>query len=94
VIDFLDVQCNVSLRLFRENCSQDSRGGFFKDIRKIHREIGNIIIVDVKDRYFSFNSSNSFKELKIKKSLILIPHFHLTNRIKRVNSRRAQTTAF
>jgi len=48
VIDFLDVHCNVSLRLFRENCSQDSHGGFFKDIRKIHRDIANIVIIDVR----------------------------------------------
>jgi RNA polymerase II subunit A small phosphatase-like protein len=46
VIDYLDPEGVVSVRLFRENCTL-FKNIFVKDLANLNREISNLIIVDV-----------------------------------------------
>ncbi|EAS02959.2 NLI interacting factor-like phosphatase (macronuclear) [Tetrahymena thermophila SB210] len=96
VIDFLDCESLVNVRIFRENCSIDSNGNLYKDLCKLNRNIGEIIIIDNQASQFKKNPENGIqiKDFKIDNNsdqelLNLIPFLKFMSSVKDVRNIQA-----
>ncbi|KAL4491830.1 hypothetical protein ABPG72_006085 [Tetrahymena utriculariae] len=93
VIDFLDCESLINIRIFRENCSIDSSGNLYKDLCKLNRNIGEIIIIDNQASQFKKNPENGIqiKDFKIdnhndQELLNLIPFLKFMSSVKDVRN--------
>ncbi|KAL4444472.1 hypothetical protein ABPG74_016765 [Tetrahymena malaccensis] len=96
VIDFLDCESLVNVRIFRENCSIDSSGNLYKDLTKLNRNLGEIIIIDNQASQFKKNPENGIqiKDFKIdnhndQELLNLVPFLKFMSSVKDVRDIQA-----
>jgi RNA polymerase II subunit A small phosphatase-like protein len=82
VVDYIDPDNVVSVRLFRENCTL-FKNVFVKDLANLNRDIRNIIIVDNSPNSFMFQPMNAFQirnffdDMNDQELYFLIPFFKL-----------------
>ena len=59
IINFIDKEKNCEFKLFREHCSM-LNNGFTKDLKKLSRDLNNLILLDNNPNCFYLNKENGF----------------------------------
>ncbi|XWS15881.1 hypothetical protein CRYUN_Cryun34aG0040400 [Craigia yunnanensis] len=59
LLDILDPKGLISHRLYRDSCKQLVRGRYVKDLSKIGRDLGKVVIVDDNPKSYSLQPANA-----------------------------------
>ncbi|XP_022720822.1 CTD small phosphatase-like protein 2 [Durio zibethinus] len=59
LLDFLDPKGLISHRLYRDSCKQLVRGTYVKDLSKIGRDLGKVVIVDDNPKSYYLQPANA-----------------------------------